>query len=185
MKRVHRSDVLDWQTYEEIRPELRRAAMAAKDLRRIHLADRFTFLFENELTMRYQVQEMMRAERIVREQDILHEIETYNGVLGSDGELGCTLLIEIEDPAERDAKLRAWRALPDHLYARLADGRRIRPAFDEAQRSAERISSVQYLRFPVGTEAPVALGLDLPGLECEVELTPEQRAALEEDLLRV
>ena len=182
MSSIQRSDILDYQTYEEIRPQFRLQVMAEKDRRRVHLGGHFTFLFENELTMRYQVQEMMRSERIVREQDIFHEIETYSEVLGGPGELGCTFLIEIDDPEERDIRLREWRALPEHLYARLADGRLIRPAYDEGQRNAERISSVQYLKFTVGDEAPVALGVDLPGIACQTELTAAQREALAEDL---
>ena len=125
---------------------------------------------------------MMRAEKIVKEKDILHEIETYNGLLGDEGQLGCTFLIEIDDPAERAIKLREWLALPEHLYARMEDGRRVRPRFDEAQRGSDRISSVQYLKFPVGGRAPLAVGIDLSGLEHEIRLTADQRAALEEDL---
>lgn len=181
--RIRRDEIVDYETYEEAREEFRRQVMAEKDRRRIHVGDHFTFLFENELTMRYQIQEMIRAERMVREKDILHEIETYSGILGGPGELGCTLLIEIDDPADRDRKLRAWRGLPEKLYARLADGRIVRPEFDPGQRSAERISSVQYLKFPAGREAPIAIGVDFPGLEAETRLNDDQRAALAEDLI--
>jgi cytidyltransferase-like protein len=107
-----------------------------------------------------------------------------NGIelLGGPGELGCSLLIEIADAAERDAKLRAWKALPGHLYARLADGRRVRATFDARQVGQDRLSSVQYVKFAVGGDAPVALGCDLPGAEAEAQLTPDQRAALARDL---
>lgn len=182
MKRVAREDLLDWVTYAERREELRGPAMAAKDLRRVHVGEHLTFLFENALTVRYQIQEMMRAERIVREKDIAHEIETYNELLGGPGEIGCTLLVEIENAADRTAKLRAWAALPERLYVRLADGRRIRPRFDERQRGEERLSAVQYLKFHTDGEAPVAVGSDLEGIASETELTPAQRAALREDL---
>lgn len=181
--RIRREEIVDFETYEETREEFRRHVMAEKDRRRIHVGDHFTYLFENELTMRYQVQEMIRTERMVREKDILHEIETYAGLLGGPGELGCTLLIEIDDPADRDRKLREWRGLPEKLFARLADGRIVRPDFDPGQRSAERISSVQYIKFPVGREAPVAVGVDYPGLEAETRLTEDQRAALADDLI--
>jgi len=183
MKKIERADILDFATYEDVRPEFRRRVMREKDRRRIHVGAHLTFLFENELTMRYQVLEMVRTERMVREQDIRHEIETYNDVLGGPGELGCTLLIEIDDPAERDRRLRDWRSLPERLYARLEDGRMVRALFDGGQRGAERISSVQYLRFPVGGSVPVALGTDLPELAAETALTAEQRAALAEDLV--
>lgn len=182
MRKVQRSEIVDYQTYDEIRPSLQREVFAAKAARRMHVGDHFTFLFENALTVRYQVQEMMRAEKIVREKDIRHEIETYNALLGGDGELGCTLLIEIDDPEQRAVLLRAWLQLPEHLYARMEDGEKIRPAFDNAQRGTERISSVQYLKFPVGGRTPVALGVDLPGIECEALLTEAQKSALAEDL---
>lgn len=182
MKPVERADLVDYQTYEDTRPAFRERAMAAKAARRVHVGDHLTFLFENTLTIRYQIQEMMRTERIVRERDIQHELETYNAVLGGPGELGCTLLIEIDDPAERDRRLREWYDLPAHLYARLDDGTKIRPTFDEEQRGDGRLSSVQYLKFAVGGRTPVALGVDLPGLEAETGLDAGQRAALAADL---
>jgi hypothetical protein len=182
MKPVSRSEILDYVTYAERRDAIRDAALAAKRARRITVGDEFTFLFENHETVRYQILEMVRVEQIVKEVDIQHEIDTYNELLGEPGELGCSLLIEIAEPAERDAKLRAWRELPGHLYAQLEDGRRVRAVYDRRQVGDDRLSSVQYLKFPVGGAAPVAIGSDLPALEGETALTPEQRAALDADL---
>jgi hypothetical protein len=182
MKPVLRADLVDYQTYEDIRPGFRQQAMAAKDVRRVHVGDSLTFLFENTLTVRYQIQEMMRTERIVKERDILHELETYNALLGGPGELGCTLLIEIDDPLVRAVRLAEWYRLPEQLYVRTSDGTKVRPTFDEAQRGDGRLSSVQYLKFAVGGAVPVAIGTDLPGLETETVLSSEQRAALADDL---
>lgn len=182
MRRVMRADVVDFETYRERRPTWRPAVIAIKDRRRIHVGLHLTFLFENTETIRYQIQEMMLAERIVREADILHEMQTYNELLGGPGELGATLLIEIEEPAERDAKLRRWLDLPSRLYARLEDGTVVRPTFDPRQISEGRLSSVHYLKFATGGRVPVALGCDHPELIAETVLTPEQRLALEEDL---
>lgn len=182
MRKVRREEILDNATYETYRPAFRQRVIQAKRLRRVHLGEEMTFLFENADTIRYQVQEMMRTEGIVSEPDILHELRTYNELLGDPGELGATLLIEIEDAADRDEKLKAWLALPQHLYARFEDGSRERPVVDERQVGTDRLSSVQYLRFPCRHRVPVALGSDLPGLELEVELTSEQRQALAEDL---
>jgi len=182
MQKVLRGEILDFVTYEERRAELRTAAMAEKAVRRVHVGPNLTFLFENTTTVRYQILEMVRAERMVRESDIAHEIETYNELLGGPGELGCTLLVEIPTAEERDVLLRKWREVPTHLYARLADGRKVRAIVDQRQADVERISSVQYLKFPVGGEAPVALGVDAPALTEEAVLTPEQRAALANDL---
>ncbi len=183
MKPVTRDEILDYVTYSERRDELRPGALAAKAARRVAVADgTLTFLFENRETVRYQVHEMMRTERIVREADIEHELRTYNELLGRDGGLGCTLLIGIDDPKERDEKLVAWLDLPGHLYAELADGTKIRPTFDPRQVGDTRLSSVQYLQFPVGGQTPVALGCDLPALTVRAALSDDVKAALTEDL---
>ncbi len=182
MKKVQPKEIVDYQTYGESRADFQKQVFPAKALRRIHVGEHFTFLFENALTIRYQIQEMMRAEKIVKARDILHELETYNALLGDEGELGCTLLIEIDDPSERAALLRKWLNLPEHVYALTEDGSKVRPRFDESQRGEDRISSVQYLKFPVGQKPPVALGIDQPGIEAQTKLTKAQRAALAEDL---
>lgn len=182
MKPVARASILDYQTYEEQRESFRIRALAHKEPRRIHVGEHLTFLFENPTTVHYQVQEMMRVERIVREADILHELQTYNELLGGEGELGCTLLIEITTPEERNRLLKLWLDLPRHLYAKLADGRKVRAKYDERQVGETRLSSVQYLKFDTGGQVPVALGTDHPDLDIETELTPAQLAALADDL---
>jgi len=182
MRRVQRSEVVDYVTYEEVRGDFREKVLAIKEVRRVQLAGVLTLLFENADTVRYQVQEMMRAEKMVREADILHELQTYNELLGGVGELGCTLLVAIDDPSERNEKLRAWLELPEHMYLRLDDGTRVRATFDERQRGDTRLSSVQYLKFGTGGRVPVAVGVDLPGLADEAALTQEQQAALRQDL---
>lgn len=179
---VDRSEVLDYETYSDLRSGIRAAAMAAKDRRRVHVGEHLTFLFENHETIRYQVLEMVRAEAIVRESDIRHELDTYNELLGALGDLGCTLLIEIDDPAARDRLLREWRGLVDHLFLRFGDGSTVSAAFDPRQVGDDRVSSVQYLRFRVDGRVPVAVGCSLPALSVEASLTSDQRAALADDL---
>jgi len=174
--------VVDYQTYEEIRPSLRQEVLAVKAVRRVHVGSCLTFLFENTLTIRYQIQEMMRAERIVKERDILRELATYNELLGGPGEVGCTLLIEIDDPLVRAVRLQEWYELPEHVYVRTRDGVRVRARFDEAQRGDGRLSAVQYLKFPGAGREIVGVGVDHPSLEAETALSAEQRAALAADL---
>ena len=183
MKPVERKDIVDYATYEDIREEFRATVLKIKAARRVHIGEYFTVLFENHETVRYQIQEMMRAERLVREADILHEIETYNELLGNQGELGCTLLIEIEDPLIRNQKLREWLGLPERLYVVVEDGTRFPTRFDERQRDERRLSSVQYLKFNTEGRIPVAIGIDFPGLRQEAALTDETREALRSDLL--
>jgi len=182
MKAVRREEILDPTTYERSRDEIRTAVMEAKARRRVHVAGALTFLFENTATIRYQIQEMVRAEKMTREEDVRHELETYNELLGGPGELGCSLLIEIPDPADRDRKLREWLPLIGHLYAKIADGRKVRATYDPRQVGTDRLSSVQYLKFDVKGEVPVAIGVDFPSLTAETALTVEQREALRQDL---
>jgi hypothetical protein len=181
MRKVQRSEIVDFQTYDDQRNVVRAAIMEVKRPRRIHLGPSLTFLFENAETLRYQIQEVMRAERIVREADVQHEIDTYNDLLGGEGELACCLLIEIDDRVERDRALRAWRALPQHIYLRTDHGL-VRPRYDPGQLDDEKLSAVQYLKFAVGTGRPLAVGCDLPALAGETVLDKEQQAALAADL---
>ncbi len=182
MKKVQRQEILDYVTYSEQRKDLQQKVFKLKEPRRIHVGEYLTFLFENTDTARYQIQEILRVEKIVKESDINHEIETYNQLLGTESELSCVLLIEIDSAAEREVKLKEWRNLPKHLYMKLPDGKKIRPTYDTKQADEIRLSAVQYLRFNTGGIVPEAIGSDLKGLSVEVNLTPEQKKALAEDL---
>lgn len=182
MRQVRREEILDISTYERSRDEIRAGVLEAKRRRRVHVAGVLTFLFETTATVRYQVQEMVRAERITRDEDVRHELETYNELLGGKGELGVSLLIEIPEPEERDRRLREWLELPRHLYLLLEGGEKVRPTYDARQVGTDRLSSVQYLRFDVRGHVPVAAGSDLPALTAEARLTDEQREALRADL---
>jgi hypothetical protein len=96
--------------------------------------------------------------------------------------MGCSLLIEIDDPVDRRAKLEAWLDLPKHLYLKQEDGSRVYAEFDREQVGDDRLSAVQYLRFDTGGRPAVAVGTDFPALTAETEFTPEQREALASDL---
>jgi hypothetical protein len=182
MAAVRREDILDHLTYSERRAGIRASAMAAKDLRRVRLGEHLCFLFENAETLRYQVLEMIRMEKLVREADIRRELEVYNGILGGPGELGCTLFIELPDERERTMLLRRWCALPEHLYLAFADGSRAPARFDGSQISDGKLSSVQFLKFTVDGRIPAALVSELPGLEGRATLDGPTLAALLADL---
>ncbi len=181
-RKVTRDELLDYATWADEKPRHFDAILAVKAARRIHAGEYLTFLFENADTVRYQVQEMMRVEQIVREAQILHELTTYNELLGGPGELGCSLLIEIEDEAIRPALLRSWLELPYHLYLEVEGGDRVRASFDERQVGEDRLSAVQYIKFDTGGRRPVAVGSDLPALTAHAALTPAQLEALAADL---
>jgi len=184
MRPVTRDEIVDYVTWTEQRPSARPTILAAKELRRIQVPECFTFLFENRDTVRYQVQEMMRVERIVKEADIIHEITTYNELLGSEGELGCSLFIGLDNEQQRDVALRRWIGLLPHLYLRLDDGTKIRGSWDPRQVGSDRLSAVQYLKFDTGGQTPVAIGIDFddPLIGPETKLSPDQRDALQSDL---
>ncbi|NNE20823.1 MAG: DUF3501 family protein [Myxococcales bacterium] len=182
MKPIERSELLDYVTYGEQRDEIRASALRAKSVRRILVGDHFTFLFENRETVRYQIQEMMRIEHIVKEDDIQHEIDTYNELIHPKGTVGCTLLVGIDDEGERATKLRAWLGLNEHIYAKTPDGELRKPTWDARQVGDDRLSSVQYLSFRIGEQAPTAVGIAMPGIEAETELSAPQWEALREDL---
>ena len=178
---VRRDEIVDFQTYDDGREATRTGVMDLKRPRRIHGGEHLTFLFENHDTIRYQVQEMMRVEQIVREASIQQELDTYNELLGGPGQLGCALLIEIEDEERRQTLLEAWVGLQECLYTVTADGGRAHAGFDPAQGGRGRRSAVQDLTFTLSSP-PGAIGGDFPGLEAEMALDEEQRAALATDL---
>ena len=182
MRRVERAEIVDYMTYGDSRPEILQRVMNVKVPRRVHLGEHLTLLFENHETIRFQIQEMIRVEQLVKESDIQHEIETYNELLGASGELGATLLIEIENPDERASLLRKWRTLPEHVYVELEDGSKVYARFDERQVGDERLSSVQYLKFATSGRVPIAVGSDHPLLQESTRLTGAQRDALASDL---
>jgi len=179
---VTRQELLDYQTYGDRRETFRAEVLKIKALRRIHLGPHLTILFENRDTVRYQIQEMMRIEQIVREDTIRHELDTYNELLGGPGELGATLLVELEDSALRAVRLAEWRDLPGRIYVRLGDRSRAFARFDARQVVEDKLSSVQFLKFDCGGKTPVAVGTDFPPLAVEAVLTEAQRRALAADL---
>jgi hypothetical protein len=184
---VQRQEILGLEAYEQRRAAIQKRVLFEKARRRVHLGPDLTFLFENAETVRYQIQEMLRIEKRSDEGSVLHELSTYNELIGAPGELGCTLLIEIDDPRERERKLSAWLDLPKHLYLRCQDGTRVAASYDPRQVGERRVSSVHYLKFAVGARTPVALGCALTGFGpegrgLEVPLNAEQQAALLEDL---
>jgi hypothetical protein len=179
---VRREEILDYVTYDERRGEIQKKVFEMKTPRRVHVGDHLTFLFENTDTMRYQIQEMIRAEKIVKESAIQHEIDTYNAMLGGPGELGCALLIEIAEADQRKPLLEKWLGLQEHLYVELEDGRKVYATYDADQVGDDRLSAVQYLKFDTHGEVPVKIGTDFFALAAEATLTAEQRAALTEDL---
>jgi hypothetical protein len=152
MKPIDLSEIKSNADYELQRETLRPQIMALKDRRRIRLGDHLTFLFENRETVRYQIQEMMRIERLTQPQEIAHEVSTYNELIPAEGELSASLLVEYESPEERNVKLRELLGLEKHIWLEVAGAGRTAAIFDDRQIATDRISSVQYVKFRL-TEA--------------------------------
>ncbi|KAA3612425.1 MAG: DUF3501 family protein [Planctomycetota bacterium] len=182
MKSVRREDIPDPEAYEKMREAFRQEIMEVKKWRRVHLGSHLTFLFETTETIRYQVLEMLRIEDQWEEPEVNRELKTHNDLLADRGDLACTLLIEIEDPLQRDILLGKWLDLPSCIYMELEDGSRITPDFDRGQAGVDRLSSVLYLKFPCGGKKPSRLGIDKDGLQLDVQLNQTQQEALAADL---
>lgn len=188
MKPVERSTLLDYVTYEENREALRARVLAHKAPRRVHVGEWLTFLFETTETARYQVQEMMRIERLVRQHDIEHELETYNELIPKQHGLCASLLIEYETPELRAVWLRKLLGLENHIWFVVGNTAPVKANFDTRQIATDRISSVQYISFQFTAEqaALVAKGaklmVDHPDYPAEHVLTAEQLEALASDL---
>src|SRR4029079_1767281 len=106
-------------------------------------------VFENRDTALMQIQDMLRTERITREAAVLHEVETYNQLVPGDHELSATVLIEIDDKAERESFLFEAKGL-DRAFSLVVDGERTQGKHDEARENPDRTTAVHYLKFPLG-----------------------------------
>jgi hypothetical protein len=149
---VELSDLKNIAEYELERPEWRPRVLALKERRRIEVGEHVTFLFENRETVRYQIQEMMRIERMVRTEDIAHEVATYNELIPKTGELSATMLIAYPSEEERDVMLRKLLGMENHVWVEVAGAARSAARFDTRQIATDRISSVQYVKFPLTGE---------------------------------
>jgi hypothetical protein len=190
MRKLTVDDIVDHRAYERERDEFRARVIAMKRDRRVQLGELLTVVFENTDTMRFQVQEMARAERMLTDELIAHEVATYNELIPDPGELSGTLFVELVD----DARLRDW--LPrlvgiDHaLRFELPDGSHVGgvPQDEERLTRDDITSSVHYLKFPFTSAqqeqfaaGPTRLLVDHAEYRAETELTAAQRAALARD----
>ena len=149
MKPITAHEILPVTVYDRARAILRPLCMAEKDRRRLAVGEHLTLLFENRQTVWYQIEEILRVERIFEDAQVNHEIATYNQLLPKPGELSATLLVEYSDEAERDTELRRLLGLERHLWM-VVDGQRVAARFDERQMSPDEISSVQFIAFALG-----------------------------------
>lgn len=190
MKPLTREELLDLTGYEKVRKEKQAEAIQIRKLRRVHLGEMITLAFENRFTIWYQVMEMIRAERLVEDDAIDFELDTYNPLIPADNELSATLFIEITDKA----KLREWLPkLPgvEQTISLEIDKAGLVAGQGEEGRSKEQITStVHYVRFalnPAQRDAIVAgascrLIAAHPEYGAEAQLSPELIEQLGKDL---
>jgi len=191
MKKISEDDILGLEHWERSRTVLRPVFIHEKERRRLAVGSHLTFLFENTATVWYQIEEMIRSERMTDDGAIQHEIDTYNELIPARGEISATLLIEFAEAKERDATLRRLVGIEKNLWLKLGDVR-VPLKFDERQMSSERVSSVQFVRFEVGMESDaflklaladqVAVQADHPTLGAEAKITGDLAKSLAEDL---
>jgi len=191
MNEVVLSEILDIAQYEKARDEIRRRVIELKKNRRLQVGPMVTFVFENHDTMLFQIQEMMRAERIVNDDAIQHEIDTYNQLLPDENELAATMLIELPDAArirEEITKLHGVNT-GETTYVRIGD-ERLPGVFDAGQSDDRRVSAVQYVRFRFNDAqreafktgvTPARLVINHPNYHHETLITGAVRGELAED----
>jgi hypothetical protein len=155
VKPVRIEDILDHIAYEQGRDAFRRHIIELKSPRRIPVGDKLTFIFENRDTVLFQIQEMVRAEHIVKPEKVQAEIDVYNELIPREHELSATLMIEILELSRIKAELDRLVGIDEYVYLDVGD-RAVRATFDEKQLEEDRISAVQYVRFPLGPEGAAA-----------------------------
>ncbi len=156
MKPVQRNEILGLAEYESVRDQFRTRVIAEKKLRRVALGPQASCVFESHDTALMQIQEMLRTERITREAAIAHEIETYNQLVPGDHELSATVLIEVDDKAQRETFLFEAKGL-DRSFSLVVDGAACPGKHDEAREQPDRTTAVHYLKFPLAPAAEAAL----------------------------
>jgi hypothetical protein len=191
MELLTHSDIIGKDAYEHIRDDFRRRVMKQKDTRRVAVGDHCTFLFENRDTMRYQVQEMLRAEESWNRPGALDdELEAYNALVPRRGELSATMMLEYETPEERAAMLPQFVGIDRHVHLHIGEVPPSSASFDRGQIDEHKVSSVQYIKFTLSDEqmqlletdgVVVRLVIDHPAYRAQAVLAETARQAIAGD----
>ena len=193
MEKISAESLMTLEAYAKARKDFRAKVIAHKKNRTIHLGDHVTLVFEDELTIRYQIQEMLRIEKIFEAQGIQDEIDAYNPLVPDGENWKATMLIEYEDERERKIALSRLKGIEDRTYVRVEGCAPVYAIADEdlERENETKTSSVHFLRFELTREmieslkygVGLAMGIDHPHYTAKVEPLPaEARAALLRDL---
>jgi hypothetical protein len=149
MQKLTTTDLMTLETYARERPAFRSKVIAHKKSRSVAVGPNTTWLFEDRLTIHYQVQEMLRTERIFEPEGIAEELHAYNPLIPDGRNWKVTLLVEFADPATRPQHLARLKGIEDRCYVQVADFSRVHAIADEdlERENEEKTSSVQFLRF--------------------------------------
>jgi hypothetical protein len=189
LAKLTRGDILGPKFYNPVRDDFRRRTMELKKHRRASVGDRVTLVFENRDTLRFQIEEMLRAESITSDEGIAAELEVYNTLMPDEGALSATLFLEIPRDEDAKAALHRFIGIDEHVSLKVGP-HTLRAAFEPGRQEADRISAVQYTRFPLPAEAlqalrtpgtPVTLEIDHPSYRHTLALSEDMRASLAAD----
>jgi len=191
MSAISAESLLTLEAYSRQRSEIRNRVMAHKKNRVVALGRHLTLIFEDEMTIRYQIQEMLRIEKTFDEQGIRDELDAYNPLIPDGTNLKATMMLEYEDPEERARELTRLIGIERRVYIRVGD---LAPCFAIADEDLEReneqkTSSVHFLRFEMTPQAiaqfrggpPVAIGVDHPLYRARIDAIS---SAVQESLSR-
>ncbi|HRK78747.1 MAG TPA: DUF3501 family protein [Thiobacillus sp.] len=193
MPQITRDSLLTLEGYAKVRPQMRAEVMAHKKNRMVELGAHVTLIFEDEQTMRYQIQEMLRAERTFEDAGIQDELDAYNPLIPDGTNWKATMMIQYPDPDERKIALAKLKGIEDRVWVQVADQAKTFAIADEdlKRENEEKTSAVHFLRFeldPASIAAakaggPVRMGIDLAAYAVEATTLAEKtRAALVVDL---
>jgi hypothetical protein len=189
---LNEGDLMTLEQYARDREAFRASVIAHKRARTVAIGSNMTWVFEDRLTIQYQVQEMLRIERIFEPRGIREELDAYNPLIPDGGNWKATMMIEYPDPHERAVALSRLRGVEDHCYVEVAGLGRVPAIADEdiERENAEKTSAVHWLRFellPAMREAirhgaAITAGCDHPGYRHSTVLPAESARALGRDL---
>jgi len=188
MQKLTRSDLLPLERYAAERPDFRARAIAHKKTRAVALGTNASLLFEDRLTVQYQVQEMLRIERIFEAAGIQDELDAYNPLIPDGGNLKATMLLEFPDPQERAQRLAQLAGVEHRVYAEVSGHPRVFAHADEdlGRSTDDKTSAVHFLRFEFAPAqvaslragASLAIGIEDPRLPVQVVVPGATREAL-------
>jgi hypothetical protein len=193
MDKLTRETLFTLEKYAEVRNDFRAEVMAHKRARRLALGTNATLYFEDRLTMQYQVQEMLRIERIFEAAGIAQELDAYNPLIPDGSNWKATFMVEFPEVAERRAMLQKLVGIEDRVWVQVDEFEKIRPIADQdlARDTEDKTSAVHFLQFDLPQEqiaalkqgASLAAGIDHENYRVEIRPIPDEvRASLLNDL---